>query len=70
MSITLKIAALGLSGLVLASCGQTAAECAATGGIIGAAAARVTDNDIGDGALLGAVGGLAASQTTYGEGCY
>lgn len=45
--------------LLLGACGQTDIERAATGAIIGGAAAAVTNNDVGKGALIGGAAGAS-----------
>ncbi len=60
---------IGVLGF-LAACGQTAAECAATGALLGAGAARITGENVGTGALIGGAAGLGARAATGTNGCY
>ncbi|EPX86616.1 hypothetical protein ruthe_01433 [Rubellimicrobium thermophilum DSM 16684] len=56
----------------LAACGATPAERAATGALVGAAAADLTDNSVLTGALVGgAIGGVGPCITNpNAAGCY
>jgi hypothetical protein len=60
MSITLRTLGVLSVAALLAACGATPVERAATGGVLGAAAAAATDNDLADGALLGATAGIVS----------
>jgi hypothetical protein len=71
MSNSLRaLALLGLAGL-LSACGTTDIERTATGAAIGAGIATVTDEDVVDGALIGAaLGAVSCSVAPGAPNCY
>lgn len=58
------ICGLGLAGLVLAGCGTTHTERAATGGLAGAALGAAVSNNPLTGALIGGAAGAAVGYAT------
>ena len=72
MSITLRTLGVLAVLAALTACGQTPAERAATGALVGGAAAELADEDLTTGLLVGgAIGGIApcvANPTA--SGCY
>ena len=71
MSITFRtFGVLAVAGL-LAACGTTDLERAATGAAIGGAIATATDEDVSDGALYGAaIGAVSCNVAPGAPNCY
>ncbi len=71
MAITLRTLGVLSVAAFLAACGATPVERAATGGVLGAGLAAATDNDLADGALLGASAGILSCAVAPGApNCY
>lgn len=64
------LAAIGLGAALLAGCGTSSVDRAASGAVIGAGAAAVTERDVAAGAALGAAAGvlLDAGRVNLGRG--
>ena len=71
MAITLRTFGVLAVAALLAACGATPVERAATGAAIGGAVAAATDNDLTQGALYGAaLGAVSCSVAPGAPNCY
>lgn len=61
--MSFKFASVALAAtLGLAACGDTIGEQALSGAVVGAAGTAIFNGDVGTGAVVGAVGGVAICQ--------
>lgn len=64
MKTVIKFAPIGAAVLLLAACGTTVEQRAASGGILGAAAGQAVGGDTGSTVAGAAVGAVAGAATT------